>query len=147
MNPPEQVWLGWVSWAVHKGLHYDFSYAPSASDIASPSPEFRWSQSCLAVFGELRILLLRAFPALKEIRQSNDPNTPRGVQLYIIKWNFVRTWFVRVRPSFIVYSTTDLLYMCSKQKHKADHGHKKGHAPRAQKGTHPRASPGRALRC
>ena len=33
-------------------------------------------------------------------------------------------------------STTDLLYMCSKQKHKADHGHKKGHAPRAQEG-HP----------
>jgi len=44
--------------AVHTGLHYDFSYAPSASDIASPSPEFRWSQSCLAIFGELRILLL-----------------------------------------------------------------------------------------
>ena len=44
--------------AVHTGLHYDFSYAPSAPDIASPSQEFRWSQSCLAIFGELRILLL-----------------------------------------------------------------------------------------
>ena len=44
--------------AVHSGLHYDFSYALSASDIASPSPEYRWSQSCLAIFGELRILLL-----------------------------------------------------------------------------------------
>jgi len=31
------------------------------------------------------------------------------------------------------YSTV-LLYMCSKQEHKADHGHKKGHAPRAQEG-------------
>ena len=37
----------------------------------------------LAIFGELRILLLRAFPAPKEIRQSNDPNTPSGVQLYV----------------------------------------------------------------
>jgi len=32
-----------------------------------------------------------------------------------------------------LYSTV-LLYMCSKQEHKADHGHKKGHAPRAQEG-------------
>ena len=51
--------------AVHTGLHYDFSYAPSASDIASPSPEFRWSQSCLPIFGELRILLLQAFFQLR----------------------------------------------------------------------------------
>ena len=29
---------------------------------------------------------------------------------------------------------SDLLYMCRKKKHKADHGHKKGHAPRAQDG-------------
>ena len=48
------------------------------------------------------------------------------------------------RPRFVVvvdflylqyYSTVQyssvLLYMCSKQEHKADHGHKKGHAPRA----------------
>ena len=27
--------------------------------------------------------------------------------------------------------------MCSKQIHKADHGHKKGHAPRAQEGRSP----------
>ena len=32
------------------------------------------------------------------------------------------------------YYSTVLLYMCSKQEHKADHGHKKGHAPRAQEG-------------
>ena len=74
--------------AVHSGLHYDFSYALSASDIASPSPEYRWSQSCLAIFGELRILLLHAFFQLSEssssfeIRHSNDPNTPRGIHLY-----------------------------------------------------------------
>jgi len=36
-----------------------------------------------------------------------------------------------------LYCSTDLLYMCSKQKHKADHGHKKGHAPRAQEGHSP----------
>jgi len=30
-----------------------------------------------------------------------------------------------------VQCSTVLLYMCSKQEHKADHGHKKGHAPRA----------------
>ena len=37
-------------------------------------------------FGELRIPLLHAFPfpAPKEIRHSNDPNTPRGVHLYVI---------------------------------------------------------------
>jgi len=52
---------------------------------------------------------------------------------------------------YLLYWSTDLLYMCSKQKHKADHGHKKG--PHAhthhghKKGTHPRASQGRALRC
>jgi hypothetical protein len=48
------------------GLHYHFSYAPSASDIASPSPEFRWTQSCLAIFEELRILLLRALISSSE---------------------------------------------------------------------------------
>ena len=48
---------------------------------------------------------------------------------------------VRVRPFFravlsttVPYSCTYLLYMCSKKKHKADHGHKKGRAPRAQEG-------------
>ena len=51
-------------------LQYDFSYAPSASDIASPSPEFRWSQSCLPIFGELRILLLHAFPAPSHLPHS-----------------------------------------------------------------------------
>ena len=36
-------------------------------------------------------------------------------------------------PTVLQYSTV-LLYMCSKQEHKADHGHKKGHEPRAQEG-------------
>jgi len=36
----------------------------------------------------------------------------------------------------VQYSTV-LLYMCSKQEHKVDHGHKKGHAPRAQEGRSP----------
>ena len=50
-----------------------------------------------------------------------------------------RSWFVSALFSYcttVLYSSTDLLYMCSKQKHKADHGHQKGHAPRAQEG-HP----------
>jgi len=34
-------------------------------------------------FGELRIPPLHAFPAPKEIRHSNDPNTPSGVHLYL----------------------------------------------------------------
>ena len=48
----------------------------------------------------------------------------------------------------VLYCSTDLLYMCSKQKHKADHGTTgtrrdthHGH----KKGTQPRASQGRAL--
>ena len=36
--------------------------------------------------------------------------------------------------TYLQYYSTALLYMCSKQEHKADHGHKKGHAPRAQEG-------------
>jgi len=36
--------------------------------------------------------------------------------------------------TYLQYYSTVLLYMCSKQEHKADHGHKKGHAPRAQEG-------------
>jgi len=45
-------------------------------------------------------------------------------------------WFVGGRRFFMYlqYYSTVLLYMCSKQEHKADHGHKKGHAPRAQEG-------------
>ena len=51
-----------------------------------------------------------------------------------------RSWFVRggggrrflcTVPTVLQYSTV-LLYMCSKQKHKAGHGHKKGLTPRAQ---------------
>jgi len=51
---------------------------------------------------------------------------------------FGGSWFVVVvfYVPTVLYCSTDLLYMCSKQKHKADHGHKKGHAPRAQEG-HP----------
>ena len=42
-------------------------------------------------------------------------------------------------PTYIQYYSTVqyctvLLYMCSKQEHKADHRHKKGHSPRAQEG-------------
>ena len=46
------------------------------------------------------------------------------------------SWFVVVvfHVPTVLCCGTDLLYMCSKQKHKADHGHKKGHAPRAQEG-------------
>ena len=53
-----------------------------------------------------------------------------------IKWNFVRGSFVVVVvvvfyvPTVLQYSTL-LLYMCSKQKHMEDHGHKKGHTPQA----------------
>ena len=38
--------------------------------------------------------------------------------------------------STVQYSTVQFCctYMCSKQEHKADHGHKKGHSPRAQEG-------------
>ena len=32
------------------GLHYDLRNAPSASDVASPSPDFKWSQSCLTIW-------------------------------------------------------------------------------------------------
>ena len=54
---------------------------------------------------------------------------------------FCGSWFVVVvfYVPTVLYCSTDLLYMCSKQKHKADHGLKKG--------THPWASQGRALRC
>jgi len=52
-----------------------------------------------------------------------------------------RSWVVRgggrrflcTYDTTIQYSTV-LLYMCSKQKHKADHGHKKGPAPRELQG-------------
>ena len=37
----------------------------------------------------------------------------------------------------VLYCSADFLYMCSKQEHKADHGHKKEHAPRAQEGHSP----------
>ena len=50
---------------------------------------------------------------------------------------------------YLQYCTTDLLYMCSKQKHMADHGHKKGRRDTHHghmKGTRPRASQDRALR-
>jgi len=48
----------------------------------------------------------------------------------------VRSWWSSFFM-YLQYCSTDLLYMCSKQKHKADHGHKKGHAPRAQEGHSP----------
>ena len=54
-----------------------------------------------------------------------------------IWWFVVRgSWFVVVvfYVPTVLYCSTDFLYMCSKKKHKADHGHKKGHAPRAQDG-------------
>ena len=40
-------------------------------------------------------------------------------------------------PTVVQYSSVVLLYMCSKQEHKVDHGHKKGHAPRAIQGHSP----------
>ena len=51
-------------------------------------------------------------------------------------WFVVVVFYVPTVPTVLQYST-DLLYMCSKQKHKEDHGHKKGHAPRAQEGHSP----------
>ena len=42
--------------------------------------------------------------------------------------------FFMYLQTYLQYYSTVLLYMCSKQEHKADHGHKKGHAPRAQEG-------------
>jgi len=53
---------------------------------------------------------------------------------------YLRTYstvqYSTVQYSTVQYSTV-LLYMCSKQEHKVDHGHKKGHAPRAQEGRSP----------
>ena len=65
---------------------------------------------------------------------------------------FGGSWFVVVvfYVPAVLYCSTDLQYMCSKQKHKAGHGHKKtrrGTHHEHKKGTHPRASQGRALRC
>jgi amino acid transporter len=44
-------------------------------------------------------------------------------------------WFVVVVFMYLQYCTTDLLYMCSKQKHMADHGHKKGRRDTRTTGT------------
>ena len=63
-------------------LHYDLSNAPSASDVASPSPQFQWCRSCLTMWRTQNSSAARIFPAPKEIRHSNDPNIPRGVHLY-----------------------------------------------------------------
>ena len=56
-------------------------------------------------------------------------------------WWFVRSWssffmYLRTYSTTVQYSTVQFCctYMCSKQEHKADHGHKKGHSPRAQEG-------------
>jgi len=73
--------------AVHTGLHYDLSNAPSAFDVASPSPEFQWSQSCLTIWRTQNSSAARISSSesssLFEIRHSNDPNTPRGVHLLV----------------------------------------------------------------
>ena len=44
---------------------------------------------------------------------------------------YLRTYSTTVQYSTVQFCCT---YMCSKQEHKADHGHKKGHSPRAQEG-------------
>ena len=41
-------------------------------------------------------------------------------------WFVVVVFYVPTVPTVLQYYSTDLLYMCSKQKHKEDHGHKKG---------------------
>ena len=58
------------------------------------------------------------------------------LEILYIKWTLVvRSWwssfFMYLQGTAVPYSTV-LLYMCCKQEHKADHGHKKRHAPRAQ---------------
>ena len=59
----------------------------SASDVASPSPEFQWSQSCLTIWRTQNSFAARISSSKSsssfEIRHSNDPNTPRGIHLYI----------------------------------------------------------------
>jgi len=62
-----------------------------------------------------------------------------AVILYI-KWkidrgSFVRSWWSSFFM-YLQYCSTDLLYTCAdvQTKRQADHGHKKGHAPRALQG-------------
>ena len=55
---------------------------------------------------------------------------------YVPTVQYSTVQYSTVQYSTVQYSTV-VLYMCSKQEHKVDHGHKKGHAPRAQEGRSP----------
>ena len=94
--------------AVHTRLHYDFSNAPSASDVASPSPEFRWSHSCLTIWRTQNSSAARISSSESsspfEIRHSNDPNTPRGIHLYLLIYLF--TYWFGSKPLFIFMNPT-----------------------------------------
>ena len=71
-----------------------------------------------------------------------------------LKWNFDRRSFVRsfvvvvvfYVPTYLQYSTA-LLYMCGKQNTGRTTGTRGDTHHGQYKGTHPRASQGRALRC
>ena len=54
-----------------------------------------------------------------------------------VQYNTIQYSTVQYSSTVVQYSSVELLYMCSKQEHKVDHGHKKGHAPRAQEGRSP----------
>ena len=54
-----------------------------------------------------------------------------------VQYNTIQYSTVQYSSTVVQYSSVVLLYMCSKQEHKVDHGHKKGHAPRAQEGRSP----------
>ena len=60
----------------------------SVSDVASLSPEFQWSRSCLTIWRTQNSSAARISSSesssLFEIRHSNDPNTPRGVHLLVL---------------------------------------------------------------
>jgi len=71
-------------------LHYDLSNAPSASDVASPSPEFQRVQSSDHVensCGELRIPLLHAFPAPNHLPHSKYDT--QMTQILLEEYSFI----------------------------------------------------------
>ena len=77
--------------------------------------------------------ILQHAPLNIKFRWSISANPTYSKILYM-RWNFVVRGRLFLYLRTVLYSSTDLLYMCTKQKHKADHGHKKGHALRAQEG-------------
>jgi len=112
-------------------------------------------------FGELRIPLLHAFPAPSHLPHSKYDTQMTQILLeeYIFILNgkstvvrsFVRSWwssfFMYLRTYSTVQYSTVLLYMCGKQNTRRTTGTRGDTHHGQYKGTHPRASQGRALRC